>query len=687
MRALVPTDRAVRGLQAAGSNDRSRRTSCRRRALSRRASATPIGLTSTLGIPLALATWVTSAAQAAGPTLPGTLENPLREPEACRECHQFPTAAHMDAEPRYDPYSWLPSMMSNAARDPVFWAGVAIAAQDSPGGTEACVRCHSPRGFLAGQGHVTTLEALDPEFRDGISCETCHRMIEDASVPPGNGAYVIDDGEGGIVPMRGPWDYATDGLQPPHAVVQSDFLGRSRLCGTCHDVSTERERVDEAGQSLGTPFNEQRTYSEWLRSAYAEPGGEVFASCQDCHMPAVDNVAGCLVFSKIGQRHATGARRHDLVGANRFMLTILRDLYGWQGEDLIPDPMFDHAIERTEELLRSAAKLDVQYPEQVDLREGLHGLTVAVTNLTGHKLPTGYSEGRVMWLEVTAHYGDTLVYASGRWDPGNAAFTDGIEGDAQIRRYEAIAEDADDGTRLHLLRNNRWIVDSRIPPKGLVPHIDTDPVGNRYALLGGGTHWPHTDTAAYNFDALPVEDATPDDPRDDRLTINVRLLLLINTSTYLSFLRDENHSNAAGETVFQLFEERAGATPVVLAEDSAIIALGGLALPGDDTEDTAGSPTDTATDTGATPDTSSSESSSGPATADGPLPGGSPADTSETAQESGAGALPATEPDSCSCRSSKSPADLFFLVAAASIGRLRRKPRRNPPNPSKRTIR
>ena len=45
----------------------------------------------------------------------------------------------------------------------------------------------------------------------------------------------------------------------------------------------------------------QRTYSEWLGSAYAVQGDN-FQSCQDCHMSAVEGVpaAGCLEYEGLG---------------------------------------------------------------------------------------------------------------------------------------------------------------------------------------------------------------------------------------------------------------------------------------------------------------------------------------------------------------------------------------------------
>lgn len=499
----------------------------------------------------------------ADPTQPGELLNALETSSSCATCHAFPVAPEHAGEPNYSPMVWQGSLMANAARDPVFWAGVAIADQDVPGGTQDCVRCHAPRAFLEGRGDATAVDELEPDDRAGIECDLCHRMIDDGTTPPGNAQYVVDDAAvAGKVPKRGPWSYSGD--EPDHPWIDDDtFTASSRLCGTCHDVSTPRERVDENGVGMGFAFNEQRTYSEWVNSDVSGA-----ATCQDCHLPAIEDAAGCASFSTQGLAHATGARRHDLVGANRFMLDVLARLYGDAGTGEVADGFFDHTRAQTDELVRTAATLEVAFPDAVDLGEGLPSLPVTVTNETGHKLPTGYSEGRVMWLEVTATYGEVLVWSSGRWADG------AIEDDPQVRRYEAIAEDHDDGTTLHLLRNDRWVEDNRIPPRGLVQDVQTDPVGDRYLAQNGV--WPHQDHVDYAFAPTVSTDQTPEDPDDDELTIRVRLLYLINTPAYVDFLAEENATNDAGMLVQDVFEDLGGSPPIELASAEVSVPLTGL---------------------------------------------------------------------------------------------------------------
>jgi MYXO-CTERM domain-containing protein len=513
-----------------------------------------------------------------------SLQNPLTYDFMCESCHTFDNnPAAMDLPP-HAPGAYQGTMMANAARDPVFWAGVALAAEDHPGETEDCIRCHAPRAFLEGRGDaIASDELIAPDF-DGVTCEVCHRAMDDGETPAGNARYVLDDVlVNGEPPRRGPWGYmdVNGPPLPPHPIIQDlQFLPSSRLCGTCHDVTTARERVDDQGAPLGVAFNEQRTYSEWLGSVYAIPGDE-FRSCQDCHMPLVEGVpaAGCLEYEGLGYDQG-GARRHLMLGANAQALRIIGDNFGSADQDAI-----DVAVALMDEFVASAATLEVEFPDAVDLAVGLAALPVRVTNQTGHKLPTGYSEGRVMWLEVTATYAGQVVWSSGAWDGAQ------IEADAQLRSYEGVAEKFSDGTRNHLLLNDHWLVDTRIPAKGATPNFETDPVGNRYALLPDNT-WPNYDDHSYAFAPAVVIDQTPEAADDDQLELSVRLLYLINTQSYLDQLRDDNVVNDAGQTAWDMYLDDGGPQPMVLASAAMTAPLTGLELPDPGDGDGDGDPGD-----------------------------------------------------------------------------------------------
>jgi len=465
---------------------------------------------------------------------------------------------------------------------------------------------------------------LEVDDRSGVDCVLCHRMIEDEEAAVGDAHFTLDDvlGIDGKVPMRGPWSYPP-GEEPLHSWAPGEAIADSRHCGTCHDVTTPRERVDARGAAMGVLFNEQRTYSEWRNSAFG-PEGEDPKSCQDCHMPAVADVAGCGKYAAEGLLHASGGRRHDLAGANLSMIAALKALYGDAGTKEVADVFFDIAAQNTEATLATAATLEVTAPASVDLAVGIPELSVRVVNHSGHKLPSGYSEGRVMWLEVLARYDDQIVYASGKWTPGV-----GPEEDAQLHTYEGIAVDHTDQVSFHLLRNDQWVIDTRIPAKGQRPDVETDPVGERYSLTPQGV-WPHWDDASFSFGPASLKDATPDDPGDDSLSLEVRLLYLINTPDYLEFLVEEDEGGAAGVAAKAALEAVGGPAPVVLARWVTSVPVTGFFMSGE-SEDGGGASEGGASD---------------------PSSGGSSSDPGSSSSESTAGITGGEEgdPEGCGCR-------------------------------------
>lgn len=313
-------------------------------------------------------------------------------------------------------------------------------------------------------------------------------------------------------------------------------------------------------------------------------------------MPAVDDMPGCRDHVGVYE-HETGGRRHDLVGANRFVVGLLAE-----DATVLDNVAFSHTLDVMDEFVQTAATLDVTLLGPADLGEGLDGPFVTVTNETGHKLPTGYSEGRVMWLEVIVRHDGEVLWESGTWDEVRETML----ADPQLRTYRGVADSYATGETLHLLRNDHWVEDTRIPPRGLTPDLETDPVGFRYSVQDDGT-WPHFDQVEYAFDPVP-ELADLD---EGELEVSVRLLYLVNTRSYIDFLAEENQTNDAGNDVAMLFEGAGGATPLVLAQDVQtvpIVNLGGTSTGNGSTS--TGSPTGTADDTSGGGGTTTSGSSS-----------------------------------------------------------------------------
>jgi hypothetical protein len=513
--------------------------------------------------------------------LPGT--QPLDTPElvdnaACYGCHR---GVDIDYGPGT---TYMGTMMHNALRDPIFLACLTIAEQDAPSSGDLCIRCHSPKGWLGGRSTPTDGSELTEADHDGVACNFCHRMVDPiyeaghpsadpaiiaalADVPDddfGTGTYVVDPEDR----RRGPYG---DG-SPPHLWAESPYHRESEMCATCHNVSNPVfERVSGADYAPG-PLDEpiadmspenamplERTYSEWLASDFVagvyapefagvKPDG-IVSSCQDCHMP--DAVAKGCVFSD--ERDDLGS--HELVGGNYWAPGLISQLY----PEI--DPFYTNlTATRAIGMLQKSAVLGVNIIAEADSFRA----DVTVTNRTGHKLPTGYPEGRRMWLNVQAYdIGDNLIYQSGGYDVGTGVLTQ----DDDVAIYEAkmgISPGLADaiglasGESFHFVLNDSLYKDNRIPPMGFdnvafdafggKPVEDGVP-GDRYA---DGQNW---DLQAYG---LPTS------------TVKVITTLYYQTVSkeYIEFLRDENTTDTRGDELFALWENNNRSAPVAMEADT-----------------------------------------------------------------------------------------------------------------------
>jgi glucose/arabinose dehydrogenase len=327
--------------------------------------------------------------------------------------HNTCYTCHGGYSPAVEPgHNFRGTMMGQAARDPLFYACLAIAEQDAPASGDLCIRCHSPMAWLAGRSQPTNGSQIDALGRDGVSCDFCHRLVdpiyvagvnpvEDQAVlngmlpahrPTGysNGQYVVDD----QARRRGP---LTDPVTP-HAFLVSSFHERSEMCGTCHDVSNPVfQRAGDAKYAPGpldSPADSinsavlmplERTFSEWKNSAFPSgvflpdfagnlPGG-IVSQCQDCHLRSATGTA-C---NNGGVPVRTDLAVHDLTGGNAWMGGVIADLYPTETD---PGALKD-AAGRAVSMLQKAASLQLS-----TLVEGDSFRTVVrITNRTGHKLP------------------------------------------------------------------------------------------------------------------------------------------------------------------------------------------------------------------------------------------------------------------------------------------------------------
>ncbi len=510
----------------------------------------------------------------------------LNDPTACAACHGN---YNTNVEPYYN---WQGSMMSHASRDLLFEACLTIANQDAPDSGDLCLRCHISAGWIRGRSVPTDGTQMLASDKHGVSCDLCHGLVDPipdpenpvedtavlaalASVPTdfANGMYVIDPT--GV--RRGPFADATLG----HPILVSPFHREAALCGTCHDVSNPAFEKDLNGNyppnSFDTPASDfssnvlmpiERTYSEWFHSEYNSPTGvyapqfggnrEYVASCQDCHMRAVTGV-GC---NLPGAPTRTDLPLHDMTGGSTWLASLLPTLYPGQ----VSGPAITAGIARARYMLQNAATLSaVQQTSQ---------LKVTVTNQSGHKLPTGYPEGRRAWLNIKFKNASQVVIGeSGAYNAATGVLSE----DPQVKIYEAKPGlDTDTaalvgvspGPSFHFVLNNKIYKDTRIPPRGFT-NANFAPFGGTPIGLGyaDGQYW---DESAY---AIPY----------GAVTAEVTLYYQSTSKEYVEFLRDENTTDTKGQELYDLWNENNKCPPEVMA--SLSIPLAPVPLIGDIDED------------------------------------------------------------------------------------------------------
>ena len=522
---------------------------------------------------------------------PGEWVDYLQSGQACAICH-----GNYDQD--LEPYAtWQASMMAQSSRDPIFFAALAIAEQDLEGSGFLCMRCHMPGAHMEGRTIPSDGSGLDPFTNDfdGVNCHFCHRMVdpvlspdnpsEDAgilaglsrplNVEPHSGMFVLDPQDR----RRGPFDLGP--TFPFHEFRESPFHRESMLCGTCHDVSNPAMVKRDSGigyrlsnLNMAHPtmdkedmFPLERTFGEWTKSVYAvapiDTGGRFggnqpeVQSCQDCHMPTTDATA-CA--PGLGGVFRPDMPRHFFNGANSWVLKAVRSIYP-DYETGLSDSLVLDASQRTLEMMQSAAQMETFE------RDG--SLVVRVINLTGHRLPTGYGEGRRMWVQVQFFdVGDQLVSEHGAYDPVAAdldtASTKVYEIHHGLDAYMANQTGKPAGPGFHFALNNTVLLDNRIPARGFTnaayEAIDADVVAYSYE---DQQHWDET-TFRLPTGAVRAE---------------VSLFHQTTTREYIEFLRDENQTNTTGQDAYDLWELFGKSAPVEMASSSLDFNVGACATP------------------------------------------------------------------------------------------------------------
>lgn len=461
-------------------------------------------------------------------TQPNELTQPIRGSGVCNDCHgQY--------APEYEANStWAGTMMANAARDPLFHAALTVARQDEPVSGDLCIRCHAPRAWLFGRSEPALISHLEEDDFESVQCDFCHRLNTGPTGTPyiGNGQYFVANDFTRRGPLRDP--------KAPHDSEYSAYHEESRLCGLCHDVSNP----------LRNGFAIERTYTEWLTSAYATEG----QSCQSCHMPATRGFACGAPDMPTRDVHS-----HEFAGGNYWMPRVL----GKEHPELGIGDLYEKTAKNAEAKLKGASEVTLQLPPRVMAGDKV-AFRVRVENKTGHKLPTGYPEGRRMWLEVEVkgENGASLLH-SGAYDLATATRLD----DPQLRTYEVrMAANGVEG--FHFILQDEVLQDNRIPPRGFVPRPDTKPVRREYPTVSTGDAGPvlaHWDDAPYELTI----------PRAAEGMVVVRATLWYQTTSreYVESLRSANGTDDYGKKMLEIWERNDRAPPFGMAMATGVIEV------------------------------------------------------------------------------------------------------------------
>ncbi len=553
-------------------------------------------------------------------TQPGGLTDLFASSSNCQSCHGGTVPGVGDPVPIFD--DWTGSLMAQAARDPLFYACLDIAEADAPGSGDICIRCHVPKAWLEGRSSPTNGNSINAGDRDGINCSFCHRLVDpfntlgdapaadaailaalaadapnqsaDRGMPSmpgdnGNGNYVIDPfdrrrGPFPLPPIGQPAGPGEADCELYHDAFYSPLHRRSEICSTCHDVSLPHFKYDAMGTSfipnaMGTAHPTgnkydmvpiERTYSEWLRSDFAVgigvdmqgrfggPGQTYVSTCQDCHMP-FDTGYGCKFVS--GPR--PDLPRHFLSGASTWQLDAIAQQYGPTGlNELNASKVSKLAENKARNIAMLGIAADLETALDDSQTPGTDQLRVRVINQTGHKLPSGYPEGRRIF--VTVEFFDctdsvTPIEIFGHYDTTTAELDAGTtkvyEMHGGLDEALAATLGRTPGPASHFVLTNKIFKDNRIPPRGFTnlkfAAVQANPVAYAYA---DGQYWDDT-----YFDIPPYA-----------VGAKVTLSYQATTKEYIEFLRDNNpfpgNPNNRGQVAYNLWLANGKSAPVKMAE-------------------------------------------------------------------------------------------------------------------------
>jgi hypothetical protein len=419
-----------------------------------------------------------------------------------------------------------------------------------------------------------------------------------------------------------------------HLMLYSRYHKSKYFCSTCHDVSNpvlanlayadtppgDGESVLPSEENAAySYFHVERTFSEFMLSDYGVQGGSSgigpfapdsfntsdpnnnIARCQDCHMRDVVGVAAnkndAVLRPNDSIEHPnSGQPLHDLTGGNLWVSWVLAStipespnydpvndsllnqgpaaltLDLTQGEGVNSEALLAGSDRAKQQLLLAAAIEDLSYDSQTG------ELSFHIRNHTGHKLISGFPEGRRMFVNIKAYDAlDNLIYEVNPYDsqagtlkglsysytntlpiPEPLTAIEVYDDELVYEMHPSSALTGENETFHFALATDRY-KDNRIPPKGFKI--------NEAAARLSQPRWHGADALDYftaeeyagGYDQVGL--TIPSGASQ----VDVKLYYQTTSREYIEFLRDEINGSGA----LTLSGSGAGGDPpYIIQEDS-----------------------------------------------------------------------------------------------------------------------
>ena len=226
-----------------------------------------------------------------------------------------------------------------------------------------CLKCHAPVVYMNFSGLVSTPQQA-AKYESGVTCDFCHTLAGHTE----NGDYVQNPSG----KKQGPLTSVSDLFNPANSqhAEYSGYLPMAEFCESCHSAT------NHLGMGVESTFN------EWSKSRY----GQNDDTCQGCHM----NRNGYL--KKGVAEYDSGVAAHMSIGNTDIEQKIHKRLHNHS----FPG---GHSSNQLEGALVVQFRVGSRSPDV----QGRFPFRIHINNeRSGHKIPSGSSALRFMWVTVTA---------------------------------------------------------------------------------------------------------------------------------------------------------------------------------------------------------------------------------------------------------------------------------------------